>query len=59
MEKGARQTNVSLQSTKNINPKIEMIERKSAMMGTRPSEKISLMASISLMVLVVRVPIGV
>ena len=59
MENGARQTSVDRQSTKNIKHKMEMIESISAMMGTRPSEKISLIASISLIVLVVSVPIGV
>ena len=57
--KGARLINVNRQSTKNINSKIEIIERRSDTIGISPSEKISLMDSISLIVRVVRVPIGV
>src|ERR1700694_5178161 len=57
--KGARQIRVSFQSAMNMNKRIETIESRSAIIGISPSEKISLMASISLIVRVVRVPIGV
>ena len=47
------------QSDKNINNRIEIIESRSEMIGINPFEKISLIDSISLIVLVVKVPIGV
>ena len=57
--KGARQISESFQSTTNITIRTEIIESRSAIMGISPSEKISLIDSISLMVRVVRVPMGV
>ena len=56
---GARLIRESRQSTPNMNNKIEIIESKSEMIGINPLAKISLMDSISLIVLVVKVPIGV
>ena len=43
----------------NIVVRVTIMVSKSAKMGIKPSEKISLILSISLMVLVVKVPIGV
>src|SRR5882672_2301157 len=57
--KGARQIKVSRQSTQNIKNKMDTMDSRSAIMGISPSEKISLMASMSLMVRVVSVPMGV
>ena len=51
--------NDNCQSTPNIKSKIDMIDSRSEIIGMRPLEKISLIDSISLIVLVVRVPIGV
>ena len=56
---GIKQINVNCQLIKNIVVKVTTMVKKSAMMGINPSEKISLMLSISLMVLVVNVPMGV
>ena len=56
---GARLINVNRQSTKNMNNKIEMIDSRSDIIGIRPSEKMSFTDSISLMVRVVNVPMGV
>ena len=56
---GINAMKVSCQSVQNINTSTQTIESRSARMGTSPSEKISLMDSISLIVLVVSVPIGV
>ena len=50
---------VNLQSIQNMVASVKMMESKSATMGIRPSAKISLILSISLMVRVVRVPMGV
>ncbi len=49
----------SFQLVKNITTRITMMESRSAIIGISPSEKISLMLSMSLIVRVVRVPIGV
>src|SRR5260221_13597118 len=57
--KGISAISVSRQSIQNITPSTHTIERRSAIIGTNPSEKISLMDSISLIVRVVNVPIGV
>ena len=57
--KGINAINVSCQSIQNITPSTQKIESKSAMIGTNPSEKISLIDSMSLIVLVVNVPMGV
>ena len=59
MGKGIKHINVNFQLIKNIVAKVTIIVNKSAKMGINPSEKISLILSISLMVLVVNVPIGV
>ena len=50
---------LSANPQKTCNNKIEMIDNKSAIIGINPSEKISLMDSMSFMVRVVKVPIGV
>jgi hypothetical protein len=57
--KGIKATRVSHGSIVNMTVKTQTMESRSAMMGTSPSEKISLIDSISLIVLVVSVPIGV
>src|SRR6476620_3923934 len=57
--KGINAINVNRQSIQNITPSTQTMDKRSAMIGTKPSEKISLMDSISLIVLVVSVPIGV
>ena len=59
MGKGIKQIKVSCQLIKNIVVKVTTIVSKSAIMGINPSEKMSLILSISLMVRVVNVPIGV
>ena len=59
MGKGTKQISVNFQLIKNIVIKVTMMVKKSAKIGISPSEKISLMLSISLMVLVVKVPMGV
>ena len=57
--KGIKQIKVNSQLIKNIVAKVTTIVKKSAIIGINPSEKISLILSISLIVLVVNVPIGV
>ncbi len=57
--KGARQIRVSRQSARNMNSSTERIDNRSAIIGISPSEKISLIASMSLIVRVVNVPMGV
>ena len=54
-----RQIKVNRASVQNIIPNTQRIESRSAMIGINPSAKISLMRSISSMVLVVKVPMGV
>ena len=56
---GIRQINVNFQLIKNMVVKVTTMVKKSAIIGINPSEKISLILSISLIVLVVNVPIGV
>src|ERR1700757_4849639 len=56
---GTMQINASFQLEKNMYIRIERMDNRSAMMGTSPSLKISLMDSMSLIVLVVNVPMGV
>ena len=57
--KGTRLISDKRQSAVNINSSMAMMESKSEIIGIRPLEKISLMDSISFMVRVVNVPIGV
>ena len=59
MGNGINAISVNCQSVQNIKPSTQTIESKSAMIGTRPSENISLMDSMSLIVRVVNVPMGV
>ena len=59
MGNGIKQIKVNFQSITNMVMSVTIIVNKSANIGIKPSEKISLMLSISLIVLVVNVPIGV
>ena len=56
---GIKQIKVNCQLIKNIVVKVTIIVNMSAIIGISPSEKISLILSISLIVLVVNVPMGV
>ena len=56
---GARHTKVRRQSIQNMVTSVNTMVSKSATIGIKPSLKISLMLSMSLMVRVVSVPIGV
>ena len=56
---GIKQIKVNSQLIKNMVVKVTIIVNISAIMGISPSEKISLILSISLIVLVVNVPMGV
>ena len=56
---GIKQIKVNCQLIKNMVVKVTIIVNISAMIGISPSEKISLILSISLIVLVVNVPMGV
>ena len=59
MGKGTKLISVSFQLIQNMVANVIRMVSRSAMMGISPSEKTSLILSISLMVRVVRVPIGV